>query len=99
MIRQILHALALVTVTLAILTGIALAQGDLSLEGIAQRLNITERLLVRHQVDIDDLTDRLTALETAAAATPRPRRSRPQHPSPPPRPAPNRWRRPHTAPK
>ena len=72
MIRQILHALALVTVTLAILTGIALAQGDLSLEGIAQRLNITERLLVRHQVDIDDLTDRLTALETAAAATPAP---------------------------
>ena len=72
MIRKILHALALVTVTLAILTGIALAQGDLSLEGIAERLNITERLLVRHQVDIDDLTDRLTALETAAPATPAP---------------------------
>ena len=72
MIRKILHALALVTVTLAILTGIALAQGDLSLEGIAERLNITERLLVRHQVDIDDLTDRLAALETATAATPAP---------------------------
>ena len=94
MIRKILHAFAIVTITLAILTGIALAQADdISLEGLAghvasiykrvaaieesfpnlvERLNITERLLVRHQVDIDDLTDRLTALETAAAAAPAP---------------------------
>lgn len=86
MIRKILHAFAIVIITLAILTGIALAQADdISLEGLAghvasiykraaaieesfpnlvERLNITERLLVRHQVDIDDLT----ALETAAAA-------------------------------